>query len=175
MTSVNSIIKNIVGKLASFFPIMHRLKRRLTALRQSNVSVSSSEQIIPIGDVRCVDNFYELESDGVTSWRWTGPGKSFSCFVSVERQLPWCLALEVIDTPSTVNWDNTFISVEGTMALCRYDYRNGRHLFISHLPARPGASGVLLNYVVQDVRLPGIESDKRPLGLRVVQFRLTPV
>lgn len=173
MAKLSFILKKLQQRLAPLGRLLRGAwKQSAPVARTGSASlVGGTERAVPIEAVRCFDNFYDLESDGTTSWRWTGPGTAFTCFIDTDRQQPWRVVLEAIDSPSTVNWGNTFMDAEGTMALCRYDYQNGRHLLSADLPARPNAKGAVLRYIVQDARPPET-GDMRPLGLRVAQFRL---
>jgi hypothetical protein len=130
---------------------------------------------ISIRELQCLENFYDLEGATSDCWRWTGPGSAFSFFVAADRSQPQRVVLEVSDSPSQLNWNNTFLDVEGVMTLCRYRYERGHHMLEGDLPARPSSSGALLRFHLQECRRPSVEEDRRALGMCVKQVHLVPV
>ena len=114
-----------------------------------------------------LDNAYGLESDGNLTWRWTGPGSSFSLVAQVDRAAPLKIILEVQDSTTDTNWHNTFVECDGVMSLCEHRAQNGRHFLEGKLAPRPGANCATISFHLQECRRPAGGQDGRPLGLRV--------
>jgi hypothetical protein len=121
---------------------------------------------VPADALNCLENFYDQESDGTVTWRWTGPWPHFSLFANVPRDAAIRTILEVQDSLSSFNWQNTFAECDGVMMLCTYRAADGRHYLEGIMHARPGASGAVIRYHVQEVRRAG-GGDDRMLGMRV--------
>ena len=128
---------------------------------------------LPANKLHCLDNFYDLESDGFQYWRWTGPGSSFSMFISVDRSEPIRVSLEVLHSPSAINWRNTFIECDGILALCDYRAVDGKHYLDGILPVRASSSSAMMSYHIQETRRPGDGDDGRLLGLRVAALHVS--
>lgn len=127
---------------------------------------------MPVGQLICLENFYDVETGAGQHWRWTGPGPSFSMFFQADRKTPVRVSLEVQHSPSPVNWHNTFLECDGVMTLCAYRTSGGRHYLEGVLPARSGASGATVRYHVQETRRPPEGNDGRLLGLRVLAVHI---
>ena len=155
------------------FRTIQGLRGRLASLggRRSlafaGVPIKRVVRSVLVKDLNCLDNFYGLETDGQLTWRWTGPGSSFTVVAQIDRSAPVRAVLEVQDSPSAINWANTFIECDGVMALCRHSRARGRHFLSGTLPARSGPASALIRYHIQESRPPAGGQDGRRLGLRV--------
>lgn len=135
-------------------------------------------QFIPINELQCLDNFYQLEVADVWHWRWTGPGCSFSLFAPVTRDRDQTIVIEALGTPSAINWGNTFLEVEDEMLLCEHKEVNGLHWLAAPLPARLQSNGAFVRYHLQDSRCPAANADGsrdgRKLGIALTGLRIIP-
>lgn len=142
---------------------------RKRSARPAAVDLVAGQIVSTIGvdDLTWLENAYDLETDGTLRWRWTGPGSSFTLIAGVDRSSPLKAILEVQDSTTAINWENTFLECDGVMSLCAYSQRNGLHFLTAAVPARSGPASALIRFHLQECRRPAGGQDGRQLGFRV--------
>lgn len=176
----NSLVTALGARWRAAQQLIYRLLDKVPAHKnrgKDQIVVQNSTRFIPITELQCLENFYHLEeAPDVGSWRWTGPGCSFSLFAPAERDRDQTIMIEALGTQGEVNWTNTFLEVEDEMVLCEHKMVNGRHWLTATLPMRPAAHGAFIRYHLQDCRMPPRQPDGsrdgRKLGLSLTGLHL---
>lgn len=108
---------------------------------------------IKISDIKALENIGPVEiSSNREPCRWTQDAIRFSIFVAVQRDSALELALECSAGSSDFNWKNVFVECDDVMTLCAYRLDRGRRLLSTQLPPRPGATGAILRFYLQETR-----------------------
>ena len=188
----SDLVEALADEIVRLHTDLHDLRRDMEALEQYSLLTKRLELVTgPLGDRTDLprqvevsamehllprDGFYALEyaQDG-TAFRWTGPERTFSFNIFIDRRAPLLLTLEALNAAELSLMRNIEIFVDGLPHDRQVQPLGDGFRLVANLEPREGAEATHLNFIVPSVSVPAASEDRRVLGVAFTRLSLKPI
>jgi hypothetical protein len=186
------LVKGLVDELAALHQLYGEIGR---SIQQLQIQRNFTEHLLALEDVsNCgprppaqldiyaaqllepQEGFHGLEyDDNGVPFRWTGPQRHFSFRVSIDREMPLAVELDVMCMMEEQRQRDLNLLVDGSLFPCRLQREGSGYVGRALLPAAAGQATATLTFIVPATLRPDPATrDQRELGVAFRKLAIRP-